>query len=72
MVLAVILIQSIIHMSFLKNHLPGFYLHCLYPVSLLCKKSNKNENIEPPGAVEIKDSSNRTKPELPLGDIMGT
>jgi glucose/arabinose dehydrogenase len=24
--------------------------------SLLCKKSNQNENIEPPGAVEIRDS----------------
>lgn len=54
MVLDTALVQ-LIQMSFPKNYL---WLLLAFSVSttLLCKKTNKNENIEPPGAVEIRDT----------------
>src|SRR3990170_6293633 len=52
MVLDTIFIQ-LIHMNFLKNSI-WLLLALPVSVSLFCKKSNKN--IEPPGAVEIRDS----------------
>ena len=52
MVLEAVFTQ-LIQMSFLKNSI-WLVLALPVTVSLHCKKSNKN--VEPPGAVEIRDS----------------
>ena len=66
MILAVILIQ-LAGMNFLKNSFLLFIILSLHV--LQCKKENKN--IEPPGAVEIKDSAIVSSLRLPWEILWG-